>query len=598
MLRWQSLALQVTLAACVLASTDPSLESKEPSDALPECQARAWVRAPDMVPGDIIAGDVRIKLSGPCTDVESYVLGLRYKENIFWKLRSIGFTRIIRDTCSLDLSHRRQDAPIPIPKQPEFKYDLTDSNYLFQVQMPFYTTADYNETEWATYQNSVQNKELWSLHEEERIAFEIKTPLVGENLKGTDPLLRVFASRFGILVPNTNYPPGLDFRPTAWSTPPTGATDAVSTESIYEYFVEIRFGNGTISETPAGITSFTPLYLSTKDDTLKRNISVVPQISEPVIDVLRSNYTIELSFPSRVNQNSSVNITATVHRTGYTNRTDAPIKLCAFLNSLGVIEWRHQELKNRSHLFGHMINALVPSVEHSSRSPPFFSHPCREINFEAAPVDLTREGRISSSSSEPLSLSVHIRGDAVPDFLAYYCQKLGYDLGLNLEVNPDPSEPWEHMSVYPQWEEETAGMDESDFHWAPWLPVIQTPRRFIRLTGDVSLPVISMQKRCPVRSTPVHYLSDEARQPAFVDVSDIVDLRSMSPEERDLLAPFAQPSIKVFAKGEELYARYFSDIVTEEQLIYAGDAWAKKVLSLTAEGPRKKSTVDHSVLMH
>ncbi|KAG2135330.1 hypothetical protein DEU56DRAFT_807644 [Suillus clintonianus] len=595
MLRWQSLALQVTLAACVLASADPSLESKEPSDALPQCQARAWVRAPDMGPGDIIAGDVRIRLSGPCADVESYALGLRYKENIFWKLRSIGFTHIIRDTCSLNLSRRRQDAPIP--KQPEFKYNHTDSNYdLFQVRMPFYMTADYNETEWATYQNSVQNKELWSLYEEERIAFEIKTPLVGE--KGTDPLLKIFASRFGILVPNTNYPPGLDYRSNAWSIPSAGATDTVSTESIYEYFVEIRFGNGTISEIPAGITSFTPLYLSTKDDTLRRNISLVPQSpgrnSEPVVDVLRSNYTIELSFPGRVYQNSSVNITATVHRMGYTNRTDAPMQLCASLNGPDVIEWHHQELKNRSRLFGRMINALVPFVE-PSRSPPFFPHPCREISFEAAPIDLTCEGRISSSFSKPFSLSVHISHNSAPDFLAYYCQKLGYNLDLSLQVKPDTSEPWEQKSEKAQWEKQAAAMDESDFDWVPWLPAIQTRRRF--LTGSIGLSVISMQKRCPVRSTPVHYLSDEARQPAFVDVSDIVDLRSMSLEERDLLAPFAQPSIKVFAKGEELNGRYFSAFGMEER-IYVGETWANKVLPLTAEGPRKEGTVDHSVFVH
>jgi hypothetical protein len=40
-----------------------------------------------MVPGKIIAGDVKVKLGGLCTDAESYTLGLRYKEREFWKLR-------------------------------------------------------------------------------------------------------------------------------------------------------------------------------------------------------------------------------------------------------------------------------------------------------------------------------------------------------------------------------------------------------------------------------------------------------------------------------------------------------------------------------
>jgi len=32
-----------------------------------------------------------------------------------------------------------------------------------------------------------------------------------------------------------------------------------------------------------------------------------------------------------------------------------------------------------------------------------------------------------------------------------------------------------------------------------------------------------------MRSTPAHYLSDEAQQPSFIDVSGIDDLHSMSP---------------------------------------------------------------------
>jgi len=32
----------------------------------------------------------------------------------------------------------------------------------------------------------------------------------------TDPLPRSFTSRFGILVPNTNYPPRLDYRYSSW----------------------------------------------------------------------------------------------------------------------------------------------------------------------------------------------------------------------------------------------------------------------------------------------------------------------------------------------------------------------------------------------
>jgi hypothetical protein len=86
MLRWLSLVLVLANSAAAFTEL-PSPKCKEPADAPSQCQASAWVRAPDMVPGEVIAGDVKIKLSGPCTDAESYTLGLRYKEKVFWKLR-------------------------------------------------------------------------------------------------------------------------------------------------------------------------------------------------------------------------------------------------------------------------------------------------------------------------------------------------------------------------------------------------------------------------------------------------------------------------------------------------------------------------------
>jgi hypothetical protein len=69
-------------AATHATFTDSSLQFNEPGDALQQCQG-----ALDMVPGDVIAGGVKVKLIGPCTDAESYTIGLRYEERIFWKLR-------------------------------------------------------------------------------------------------------------------------------------------------------------------------------------------------------------------------------------------------------------------------------------------------------------------------------------------------------------------------------------------------------------------------------------------------------------------------------------------------------------------------------
>ncbi|KAG1751005.1 hypothetical protein EDD22DRAFT_251081 [Suillus occidentalis] len=582
MLRWLSLAL--VLATNVAAFTDsPSPKYTEPSDAPSQCYARAWVRAPDMVPGEVITGDVKVKLSGLCTGAESYTLGLRYKEKVFWKLR-------------------REDAPIP--KMPKLTYNWTVSNSdLFQVG-PFqnFRSPDYNETEWRAYESLVQDKNLWSMHEEERIAFAIKNPLAG--VGKTDPLSRNFTTRFGVLVPNTNYPPGLDCRVGFMSN--GGTTDIISSESIYEYFVEIGFSNGTTSEIPAGMTAFIPFYHSTENNALNINESLSPppihsscnmKPSKPSVDSLRSNYTIEVSFPegAHVYRNSSVNVTAIVHRTGYTNRTDIPVELCAI--SANGVEWHSQELQNRPQPFQPIIKALVPSivpVQHSQFSQVAFParhSPCREIKFAVTPVHLPHESHIFSSSSEPLSLSLYVDYDAVPDFSMYY-QKLGHRVKLNLRVKPDPSEPWETEFEKIQWEKQIADADE--FDWVPWTP-IQTRHRYLHC--DANIPsVILMQKQGTVRSTPVHYLSDKARQPVFVDSSDIADLRLMLPEERDLIAPLTQPSIKVFSKGEELPHRY-SNGNNMQYPIYVGDTWVKKVLPTAAEGQREGVIVDHSLVV-
>ena len=276
---------------------------------------------------------------------------------------------------------------------------------------------------------------------------------------------------------------------------------------------------------------------------------------------------------------SSMNFTVTVHRTGYTNRTDTPAELCASLNGLDVSEWYPAELKDRtqpSDPYAYSIKELVPSKQIAHDLRPLS---CRQINFAAVTEDLTQDGDVSSTSSEPFSLSLHVDRDAVPDFSTYY-HKLVHRVSLTLRVNPDPSEPWDNAFEKEVWEKYTTEVDETDSDWVPW-SFTQTRSRV--LTGKLGVSVIPMQKQGFVRSTPIHYLSDEARQPSFVHVSHIDDLRSMSPEERDLIAPLAQPSMKVFAEGEERCGRYFTALDVR-QPIYVGDTWTNKVLPMVAEG--------------
>jgi hypothetical protein len=219
----------------------------------------------------------------------------------------------------------------------------------------------------------------------------------------------------------------------------------------------------------------------------------------------------------------------------------------------------------------------------------------------ASATDFMQEGHISSASSGPLSLPLYVDRGTIPDFSTYY-RKFGHHVRLDLHVKPDPSEPWENEFEKQEWERKTedsarqiAEMDGIDFDWVPWSrpPSNFTPTRYRFLTGEVGIVVTPVQQEGhqAVRATPVHYLSDEARQPLFVDVSDIDGVRLMSLEERDLMAPLAQPSLKVFAEGEELGSGYFTgpDMQTP---IYVGETWAKKVMAVVAER-HGTDTVDH-----
>ncbi|KAG1859526.1 hypothetical protein DFJ58DRAFT_913099 [Suillus subalutaceus] len=211
-------------------------------------------------------------------------------------------------------------------------------------------------------------------------------------------------------------------------------------------------------------------------------------------------------------ENSSVNITATVHRTGYTNRTDIPVELCI-----------------------RAVHQVVGSIHN-------FLHGPLHIKFAAAPAILTD---VSSTS---------------------------FEAAFSLHDNEFENE---------RWEQQTGRLNETDFDRVYCLSPIQASPRY--LTGNAGLLFIPMQNQRPVKITPVHYLSSEARQPAFVDVSDIADLHSMTTEELDLLASIAQPSIKMFEGGRRLPDFYFDRI---EQPIFVGDTWLNKVLSVEGQHER------------
>ena len=66
------------------------------------------------------------------------------------------------ETGSLSVPCRRTDVPFPQRPIPKYNTDMCQSMV--------------SQTEWMAYQKAFDD--LWSVHEEERIAFEIKTDLI------------------------------------------------------------------------------------------------------------------------------------------------------------------------------------------------------------------------------------------------------------------------------------------------------------------------------------------------------------------------------------------------------------------------------------
>ncbi|KIJ63026.1 hypothetical protein HYDPIDRAFT_113541 [Hydnomerulius pinastri MD-312] len=531
-----NLRASTLLLLSFLASTISASEAEASEHELP-CRVQAWVRAPDLVPGEIIEGDARIKLDGDCPEVESYALGLRLKE------ASLSKTRI----------------PQPMPGQ---------GGWGFAGRHPIHIGP------------------VWNWHKEVRLAFEAKIPLTAREPNGHDS--RGVIQDFALLVPYTNYPPGVN----SHSSIEPLREISVNTKSVYEYFAEIQWANGTCQEVLAGITAFQPLTpAETSGETTvklifdgRQKLSVEPFPDDP----LRSIYTADIQFAdiSQVVQGSKVNASMTIFRTGYNNRTDEP--LCVNLIHSGQRDWpgpgiEDKDLEQTARQLGATNRGRGPIQTDAARRS------CRPVDFPKQDHCRECHGVLDVTASNPIWVPLHIDATSPVDFSAVYQNYVGRLTGA-LFVAPDPSEPMlnyeRKMYISPR------SRPDDEYDWIPWTKERGVPCK--HLSGNVSLPVWSHDSLGPgVTQPPVHYLSPEARAPIFVDSDMVPILRDMTVEERDAMAPVSSPHVSVIPKEESINKYYGSSLAP-----YVGETWANKVLpKLRERSQGREQDIDHILVV-
>ncbi|EGO03436.1 hypothetical protein SERLA73DRAFT_174912 [Serpula lacrymans var. lacrymans S7.3] len=162
--------------------------------------------------------------------------------------------------------------------------------------------------------------------------------------------------------------------------------------------------------------------------------------------------------------------------------------------------------------------------------------------------------------------------EAVPNFITTF-SAIKNRLNIELSVTRPKEEPLDLSHYVDQLltEEE---YDDEEYDWVPWSKS-EMWHDYHQYHAEVDVWIVP-SSRDSDSSAPVHYLSDDARSPIFVDALSAKDLQSKSAEERNLLAPLAKAQVVETEEGEDIVYKYH-DPYRWKYPIYVGETWTRKV---------------------
>ena len=303
-----------------------------------------------------------------------------------------------------------------------------------------------------------------------------------------------------------------------------------------------------------------------------------------------------------------------ITRTGRARTFVEPLFLNLCIDSIISPKWATEYTTNPTQQSLDKPNLILRATSadfRASNSPS--SSGCRRmtdpiyVSMPNATSEQIASGEIVTTTSTSVQFRADMDSRHAFEFETYY-HTLSNALFFSLDIPRTQDEPLneENINDLRAMRKGPPVFEADEEAWVPWhnVPEVTRWRGHRTYTGNISVSVYPQQECGRPAATsgsagledseqvvlgsneyednldcPVHYFSEGARAPTFVDGSlmNLQALDAKTPAERDALAPLLKLAVSSPPEGEERVHRYYRVPKDHRPLIYVGETWVKKV---------------------